>query len=136
LVEVGVLKRRIRFPGSMLTPQEVPVFKQLVRVSPADELNAVAVPAMRRFTSSQVRVERENPAGKVIAKLLDAVSPPWLTRLSFVVKAMAWFEVAETLELFIESDRFVTCAPCEVSTREDQKKPIPKKMEKTRNFIE
>jgi hypothetical protein len=120
----------------MLTPQEVPVFKQFVRVSPLNVLKDVADPAINRFTSSHVRVERLNPAGKVMAKLLEAVSPPWLTRLSCVVNAIVWFDVADTLELFNVSDRLVTCAPWEVSTREDQKNPIPKRRVRPRNFIE
>lgn|SRR5579872_2848042 len=120
----------------MLTPQEVPVFKQFVRVSPLNVLKDVADPAINRFTSSHVRVERLNPAGKVMAKLLEAVSPTWLTRLSCVVNAIVWFDVADTLELFNVSERLVTCAPCEVSTSENQKNPIPKRRVRKRNFSE
>ena len=126
---VGVVKVITLFTESISTPHEVPVFRQLVRVSGLATLKRTGVP-VARFTSPQVRVFRLNCEGNVTDNVLEVVptqggeehacdtSPFW------TVKANVWFEVAVTFELFNVSDRLVTCAPWEVSTKENQKKPM------------
>jgi len=139
--EVGVVNVITLLVESISTPHEVPVFRQLVRDSGLATLNRNGVP-VAMFRSPQVKVFKLNCEGNVTDSVLEAVpkqggeEQAWDTSPFWVVKAKVWFEVADTLELFRVSDRLVTCAPWEVSTRENQKKPIPKRRVRARKLVE
>jgi len=114
--------------NTISTPQLVPVFRQVVRLSGLATLKRKAVP-VAILISPQVRLVRLKPAGKVTERVLEVVpeqggeEQAWLTRLFCTVKAMVWFEVAEVAALVKVSERLVTWLAREVSIKENQKRP-------------